>query len=601
MKRTIVRFQLVLLAIAVVLIVYRVADGTPAPAGTLVLHDLHEGHLAMRTLHVTGQPQPFALDATGSFATPQAQRLEAYAWLVDRATRQVVWQMTPEQAERSRSTLATVRDTIVLGPGTYDAYFTTLGSGENTPSSGFLSGGRRWQNNAPHWRFVAKALGDAALARSERHDDEEIGPKPDGLLWSTAPDRGREARATLSVSRPARVAVYAVGAFTPSPTPALAIVPVGGDTPAWTLPVAETAHAGGASINRAFNGTVTLQPGLYQVVHQPSRGGWNNWRLNPPLDPAAWGVTLSTPDTGAVTRFAPFENVQPALGIRQPGDDVDRYVTFRVPTRTPVYVYGMGEMTSENSRYDYGWIEAEDGVRVWEMEYEDSEPAGGSSKNRQVEAWITLDPGTYKLRFRSDDSHAYGDYNSEGPDHAERWGIALFTSRPGMLVKGDEGDNGFGGAVSEAVEDIAAQAEQLAEDVSASLARSGVPEPPPSEGAIVALLRTGSRQSLTEPFEVRQAGAYHLYATGELVGRERYDYATLHNEKGELVWEMTEQNTRPAGGSARNRVFDGVVQLPPGRYTLRYQSDGSHAFGDFAADEAPAFPHAWGVILKRNG
>lgn len=603
MKRTIVRFQLVLLVVAVGLILYRVLDGPSAPSGTLVLYDLSEGDLEMRTLRVTGQPQPFAIEAIGSFASPDGQHLEAYAWLVNRDTREVVWQMTPQRAQRTRGTVAEQRDTVTIGPGVYDAYFTSLGSGERDRSSGLFGTSNRWRNNEPHWRFVMQALGDPAFARSERTERDQAGPKPAGLLWSTAPDEGHDrATTTFVVRRPARVNVYAVGAFEPTASPALTIQPVGGSAPVWSLPMAETQYAGGGRGNRAFRGAVTLQPGLYEVVHEPSDDGWNRWDVNPPFDPAAWGVTLSTPDSGAVVRFTPFETIQPTVAIRQPGDDVDRYVSFRVAERTPVFVFGMGEMNNENSRYDYGWIESEDGAHVWEMEYDDARHAGGAHKNRLVEAWITLAPGSYRLRYRSDGSHSYGSFNDQEPDHPERWGIALFTERPTALVKGAEGQ-GETGAIPLAAEmevlarEMEAHAEEIARATEMGRAL-GTPPPPSSEGVVVALLRTGNRQSLNETFEVAEPRAYRLYATGELHQGERYDYALLRDAEGRVVWEMTDENTQHAGGGERNRVFDGVVLLHAGRYTLHYQTDGSYAFGDFPEGDAPTFPHAWGVILK---
>ena len=128
--------------------------------------------------------------------------------------------------------------------------------------------------------------------------------------------------------------------------------------------------------------------------------------------------------------------------------------------------------------------------------------------------------------------------------------------------------------------------------------QAGVPAPPSTEGALVALMRTGNGESLDETFEVAEAGPFQIYAVGELRGGQRYDYAVLRDAQGRIVWEMSEANTRPAGGNERNRVFSGVVSLEPGRYTLHYETDASHSYADFSSGDAPAYPHAWGAIIR---
>ncbi len=575
MRRTIVRFQLILVLIAVGLVGYRFVRGTPAPEGTLVLHDLDAGSLSVRTLHVSGQPQRFAVEAVGSFDSPDARRLEAYAWIINRATREPVWQMTPARATRTRGTFAQQRDTITLGPGTYDAFFTAYGNAEDE-GGGLFSTSNRWRNNHNRWKLVLKTLGDPALARSADTDLDELGPRPPGLVWSNAPVRARDAMTTLLVQRPARVRVYAVGQFRAGTEPTLSIQRVGTPQPTWELAAGDTEPTDGGAGNRQFKGEISLDAGLYEVRYNRRNPGWGNWHVNPPLDAGAWGVTLSSPDSGAVVRFAPFETVQPALAIRQPGNDEDRSVAFRVARRLPVYVYGMGEMDSRENRYDYGWIETADGVRVWEMEYDAGEHAGGAGKNRQSEGWVTLDPGLYVLRYVSDGSHAYGHFNSQAPDHPERWGIALFTEAPGALTETDVPPR----------------------RPSSTSGSDGIPAPPDTEGALVALLRTGNNQQVEEPFRLDAPTDVLIYATGEMVGAQRYDWAEILDAEGRAVWQMTEDNTEPAGGADRNRVFSGTLSLDPGRYTLRYQTDDRHAYGDFTSDEAPAYPAYWGAIVK---
>src|SRR5512137_2823517 len=53
-------------------------------------------------------------------------------------------------------------------------------------------------------------------------------------------------------------------------------------------------------------------------------------------------------------------------------------------------------------------------------------PAGGVGNNRQVNDQITLPAGTYRLHFRSDDAHSFGNWIDLPPDTLF-WGIALYA------------------------------------------------------------------------------------------------------------------------------------------------------------------------------
>ena len=53
-------------------------------------------------------------------------------------------------------------------------------------------------------------------------------------------------------------------------------------------------------------------------------------------------------------------------------------------------------------------------------------PPSSARKNRSVESTIRLPAGAYVLRYRSDGSHSYSDWNSDPPDDPESWGISVF-------------------------------------------------------------------------------------------------------------------------------------------------------------------------------
>ena len=56
--------------------------------------------------------------------------------------------------------------------------------------------------------------------------------------------------------------------------------------------------------------------------------------------------------------------------------------------------------------------------------------------------------------------------------------------------------------------------------------------------------------------------------------------------------------TNRAGSASKNRHFEGTLILDPGRYTVRFRTDGSHSFDDWNA-APPADPKGWGIQVSR--
>ena len=158
---------------------------------------------------------------------------------------------------------------------------------------------------------------------------------------------------------------------------------------------------------------------------------YDDWNAAPPAEAKYWGVSVF-PASGRLNPadVAPFE--RSSSGARDPiaqlvhmrNDEAAR-TTFRLARRTQVRVYALGE-GSRDELVDHGWIADSTGRVVWEMKYDTTEPAGGADKNRVFDGVLTLPAGSYELRYRSDGSHAYGDWNDDPPDDAESWGISVF-------------------------------------------------------------------------------------------------------------------------------------------------------------------------------
>ena len=111
--------------------------------------------------------------------------------------------------------------------------------------------------------------------------------------------------------------------------------------------------------------------------------------------------------------------------IVQALDNEDKSLAFSLASSQDVRIFAIGE-GQPGEMFDYGWIEDVDkGSRVWEMQEAKTAHAGGAGKNRKVDVVITLPAGNYKLRYKSDDSHAFDHWNSLPPD-INFWGIAVY-------------------------------------------------------------------------------------------------------------------------------------------------------------------------------
>jgi hypothetical protein len=134
-----------------------------------------------------------------------------------------------------------------------------------------------------------------------------------------------------------------------------------------------------------------------------------------------YGELYLKPLPEELTRKAPIAQL---VGV---ADDEDRAVEFTLPRETSVRVFAQGE--GDGGRmYDYGWIEdAATGKAVWEMKAAETAHAGGAGKNRKLDARVSLPAGRYRLRYKSDDSHSFDNWNALPPE-VNFWGIALYEN-----------------------------------------------------------------------------------------------------------------------------------------------------------------------------
>ncbi len=121
--------------------------------------------------------------------------------------------------------------------------------------------------------------------------------------------------------------------------------------------------------------------------------------------------------------------------IADVGSGEHRTEEFVLDEARRVRVFATGEGLSDVV-WDYGWIEdAATGETVWFSSALGSRAAGGAAKNRRTETSIDLPAGAYRLHYRTDASHAFGDWNDAPPDDGF-WGVVAWDDGPAEMAAG---------------------------------------------------------------------------------------------------------------------------------------------------------------------
>ena len=135
----------------------------------------------------------------------------------------------------------------------------------------------------------------------------------------------------------------------------------------------------------------------------------------------------SDPDLASVA-LVEVEAKQAVLAeIVKVGNDQDRRVPFKLDRARSLRIYALGEADGQEFA-DWGWIEDASGKTVWSMATATTGPAGGAEKNRLADEVVKLPKGAYTLRYRTDDSHAYGKWNARAPRDKEHYGITVYAA-----------------------------------------------------------------------------------------------------------------------------------------------------------------------------
>ncbi|MBI3872002.1 MAG: hypothetical protein HY304_02865 [candidate division Zixibacteria bacterium] len=255
-----------------------------------------------------------------------------------------------------------------------------------------------------------------------------------------------------------------------------------------------------------------------------------------------------------------------AVSILHPGNDAYEQSGFSLSQEMELDVYALGEYSEASEVFvDWGWImDARTRRRVWEMDHDNTDDAGGADKNRRFHDRITLPKGDYIAYYVSDDSHTYDDWNAAPPYDPEAWGLQISPANPG-----DKGK-------------ITPYKDTR------------------SDHPLLKLTGIGDHELRSAAFELSRPAPLRLYAIGEYdrYGERMADYGwVVHLSDNRKVWTMSGDNTSPAGGAAKNRQFDGVVDFDAGDYVVYYTSDGSHSYGGGWNASPPHDQKAYGISV----
>jgi len=347
-----------------------------------------------------------------------------YGWIIDADSRKKVWVMKDTHCESAGGAVKNrvVKETIKLDAGDYLIYYK---SDDNHSS-------RKWNANPPYDPFF--------WGISVRMADEDFDPS----IISKYVEKKKEAIVSITrvgdyaykeegfeVSERSKVKIYALGEGRSGD-----MFDYGWITEAntgdiiWKMRYKHTRHAGGTSKNRLFEDIITLEPGQYIVHYQSDDShSYEDWNQRKPQNPEMWGITIyniGKDQSVKRLRKSEIKGKEILVQLTRIGDDEHVRKQFSIDQKTRIRINCIGEGDWEEM-YDYGWIEDVETHRtVWRMSYKRTEHAGGAKKNRHVDTIITLEPGTYRVHYRSDDSHSYYDWNEPAPRDQENWGITIY-------------------------------------------------------------------------------------------------------------------------------------------------------------------------------
>jgi hypothetical protein len=548
------------------------------------LNDLSSGEIQSVGFTIKKDAQ-INIEAVG-IRSSQSKDMLAYSWIINSDTRQLVWEMESRKSERvkGKSALRESAGTEFLKAGNYELHYSVQqpeywewnqGGTDFFGALGrlFDGGDSRVRRSDVRDCYVTLTSDDLTSADIVRFEVD--GNLPGALIRHNRLGNEQFIKSGFEISKPTSLRIYSIIEY-PSysdGTPADYAWIMNLDTreKVWETDKWNVEYAGGGEKNQLHDDEVKFEKGRYvlYIVTDDSHS-FDEFNANPPYDPFNYGITILPGQNSDKSAFAAMEVPGPGTALidftRVRNSDFHEQ-SFKLDKETKLHIYAIGEMSYNDKEFaDYGYIiDAVSGETVWEMNYRNTEHAGGADKNRMFDDFITLPAGSYTAFYLTDDSHAYRSWNSSAPFDPDSYGLAVYatgTGKPAAFKLVNESEIYEGTNV---------------------LAR---------------ITRVGDSERRRARFKLDKESTINVYALGEGTGGDMYDYAYIVNlDTGEDVWEMRYRRTNHAGGAEKNRMCKTVINLDPGEYEVIYESDGSHSFSSWNATP-PKDPVNWGVTVS---
>jgi hypothetical protein len=324
--------------------------------------------------------------------------------------------------------------------------------------------------------------------------------------------------------------------------------------------------AGGGNKNKSTFQTIRLPKGIYTLYYiTDDSHSYDKWNVLPPYDPQFWGVTV-WPDEGDKAKVKVIEIADPfVLKLNKARNNAYLSQGFSLKKDMKVRVICQGESSGDFDMADYGWIVNTDThTTVWECTQRKTQYAGGGEKNRIVNQEIDLPKGNYIAYFVTDDSHAYGKWNVSPPLIPELWGLSIIVTNERESFE--------------------------LTDAQTSSSNSQI---------IAEIIRVRDDERVKKSFTLDKETKIRILAIGEGSDGDMVDFGWIKNSKSDkIVWEMTYRTSERAGGAEKNRMYEGVILLPAGDYTVYFETDGSHSYRDWN-DTPPYDQEHYGITIYK--
>jgi hypothetical protein len=514
-------------------------------------------------------------------------------WILNSATREVLWHFEPAEFRGRNVEVDEQNVEIDLKAGNYEVYYSTYPYFEN---SGNWHDSRRrgianrisdffarlfngdydrfyddydyYDDFANKFKIIVKGNGKKLDASDLEKLQNTL--KREAAISLNATDDDQYLTQGFQIKKPVEVNIYAIGEARDDGNFDYGwIINTETREKIWTMDYWESERAGGADKNRLANESVSLPAGRYAAVyvtddsHSP-----REWNSAVPYDPAFWGMTVNLKNYADKQYFSKFDyqniNDDQVLYslIRMRDDDfASKAFTLKKPMSLRIYAVGEGR---DGEMFDYAWIvDANTHKKVWQMDYYDTDHAGGAQKNRLIDQVVSFDRGNYIAYYATDDSHSYREWNASSPYDPEHWGITILASSKNFSRK-----------------DISNYQEKEDKNILASI------------------VHARDDEYAHKKFTLKKDSEVRIYAIGEGMRGEMYDYGWIEDaNSGRVMWEMSYRRTDYAGGARKNRMSNDTISLKEGDYEVFYESDDSHSFNNWN-DTPPWDPLNWGITVS---